>query len=64
MFRCVRIAGDLVHDLGLDEDNAEQTGLQGSEEHLDGLRAYLGYYYLESVYVVLSLLSAGFLTNS
>ncbi|KAI8683151.1 hypothetical protein NCS56_00439000 [Fusarium sp. Ph1] len=54
-FQYYRMAGDLVHDLDLEEENPELiTTPPGAmtASQLDRLRAYLGYYYAVSKYVL------------
>ncbi|KAK1246141.1 hypothetical protein MKX07_005210 [Trichoderma sp. CBMAI-0711] len=51
---CIRMAADIIHELGLDE-NFLASNLWGqgvTEEELDKIRAYLAYVYLVSTYVV------------
>lgn len=52
MFRYIRMVVDLVHDLGLDDAAEDHVLPQGSDEHLERLRAYLGHCYLEAVSVI------------
>ncbi|KAF4465284.1 hypothetical protein FALBO_7874 [Fusarium albosuccineum] len=54
-FQYCRMAGDLVHDLDLDQESSEvATALPGqlSSSQLDRLRTYLAFYYAVSKYVV------------
>ncbi|UKZ83027.1 hypothetical protein TrVFT333_010828 [Trichoderma virens FT-333] len=50
---CMRMAADIVHDLGLDEDflTSDPWGQGVTEEELEKIRAYLAYVYLVSTYV-------------
>ncbi|PTB65557.1 hypothetical protein BBK36DRAFT_1202046, partial [Trichoderma citrinoviride] len=51
---CVRMAADIIHELGLDENFLASNvwGQRVTEEKLDKIRAYLAYVYLVSTYVV------------
>lgn len=52
MFQYVRMAGDLVRDLGMDEDSQDSTPMQSTEDHMERMRAHLGYLYLDAMYVL------------
>ena len=47
---CVRMAADIIHELGLDENFLASNvwGQRVTEEKLDKIRAYLAYVYLVS----------------
>ncbi|UKZ57310.1 hypothetical protein TrVGV298_011163 [Trichoderma virens] len=53
LVQCMRMAADIVHDLGLDEDflTSDPWGQGVTEEELEKIRAYLAYVYLVSTYV-------------
>ncbi|KAL2203527.1 hypothetical protein CC79DRAFT_1060891 [Sarocladium strictum] len=50
MFQYVRMAGDLVRDLGMDEDSQDSIPIQTAEDHLERMRAHLGYLYLDAMF--------------
>lgn len=52
MFHYIRMIGDLVHDLELDLDASDTLRRDLSDEKIEGIRAYLGYSYLESGSVI------------
>lgn len=45
---CMRMAADVVHDLGLDEDflTSEPWEQDATDEELDKIRAYLAFVYI------------------
>ena len=46
------MAGDVVGDLGLDQDSdAFELGYRGPEERMERVRAYISYFYLSSASV-------------
>lgn len=52
LVHCLRVAGDIIHDLHLDEDASlpsDPLCQKMTDNELDKIRAYLAYLYLSSV---------------
>ncbi|CAH0039368.1 unnamed protein product [Clonostachys solani] len=52
VFHYIRMIGDLIHDLDLDQDIPEYMIGDITDDRLDGIRAYLGYSYLVSAFLI------------
>ncbi|CAI6094070.1 unnamed protein product [Clonostachys chloroleuca] len=52
VFHYIRMIGDLIHDLDLDQDISEYMYGDITDDQLDGIRAYLGYSYLVSAFLI------------